>query len=68
MQPDTAMKMVRKLLMAGGYSSTKLAKELQVPPQLIDQLYHGGQIPAAIELRLVRLYCKTAFSESLVEY
>ncbi|MDF2866630.1 MAG: hypothetical protein K0S11_100 [Gammaproteobacteria bacterium] len=68
MQPDTAIKMIRKLLTVGEYSLTELAKKLQVEPSLIKQLYNGGHLSSVMEQRLIRLYCKTNFTKSSVEY
>lgn len=61
MQPDTATKMIKKLLISGGYSVTKLAHELQVAPIIIEQLPHGEYLSLVSEQRLIRLYCKTNF-------
>lgn len=68
MQRNTAAKMLQKLLLTGGYSLAELAKELQVTPGLIRQLCHGESLSSELELKLIRLYCRTAFTEKSLEY
>lgn len=68
MQPDTASKMIKKLLISGGYSVAKLAHELQVAPIIIEQWPHGEPLSLLLEQKLIRLYCKTNFISHSAEY
>jgi hypothetical protein len=68
MQPDTATKMIKKLLVFGGYSTTELAKHLKIPTSLMRKLRNGEQLSATIEQRLIKLYCKTNFIKNSMEY